>query len=156
MASITKKLRISEILTIGAGLRSLDGKDVVIEDGDSKSVSKEYYSFDFGTKLLFAKNLTEIDVVAKVYQKEKDQLIERLTGGKKTAINAKKDPELWDQFQLEHKKIFEHEHQISFEMIPMSAFEKQDIPVTVLTSILPVIDMNARKSSKKADNDNGE
>lgn len=130
------KLTLQSALTIAAGLRSLDGYDRIVKDGERERVVREFYKLGGGLRLSIAMSLNKLDALQVAHQKTYSVLA-MAAADEKGEIQPAKVAELTKA----QNDMLDAEQEIDLAPIEVAGLnlDANPIPGTTLSLIQPLL-----------------
>jgi hypothetical protein len=135
---VATKLTVGQAWQIINALHALDGHQEIVHDGDRQSVVTVPYKFGPGFRWALATDWTALQPIAEAYQKAA-----RAEAGELSPGGAIKDgtPEA-KKFAEADAILQAKEQTVNIVRLKLSEFalEKNDIPISALSALSPIID----------------
>lgn len=148
------KLTVAQAIPLGTALRNLDGHLIVIKQNGSDGVVMVPWEFGSGVlRLRIANDISIIDASLKLAEdarlnivKEQLKKLETRTGEK--ATDLKQGTPEFDEFQKQYNEMVAQPAAGTQDLSRIKASElrldKNEIPVTVLTALAPILEQDVK------------
>lgn len=149
-AEDAKKITVSDAVSMAAGLRNMDGHVTVIKQNGQDTTVMTPWEFGSGTlRLRIANDLAIVAQSEKLVETTRAAIVSELTKG--VAADAAKiipgTPE-FESFQKQMKQVLDQPAPGTQDLARIKASElkldKNEIPVTVLFALAPILDMDIK------------
>lgn len=143
----TPKLNVAQALSLLSALRNLDGHQVIIkQNGQDVTVMQPW---DFGSGLLRLKIANDITILAAVEKAADDArqaTIKELMKDKPAGYSIQTDQSALEEFGRQYAEILNQPAKGSDDLARIKAselkLEKNEIPVTALSALQPILEMD--------------
>lgn len=133
------KTTVAEAIRLLVALKSCDGHNVVVDEGEKKKSIYVLFECPFDVRLAIAENIETLQKVMKVYEAFRNDLVKNLAKDN-FGIDPKADPAAFAEFNAKDQEQLNSEIEVDVRKLKRSDLEKTAFPPSVLAELIKIME----------------